>query len=78
MAEGNGNWVWKVITAIMIPAFFMLTSAVVANDKDSRARDEKTTEQLTKTVVEQKDINKDILLALREIQVDLRYLKNGR
>lgn len=67
------------IVALLI-TFYVQFHVPLANAiaQETRARQEKDVmlqENLNKAVVEQKDINKDILLALKEIQVDLRYIK---
>lgn len=84
MAEnGNGNskwtmWMAGVIASALTGAMFMTGNAVIANDKDSRSRDEKINECVQKSVVEQARTNQEILIALNTIQTDLRYIKSEK
>lgn len=79
MAEnGNGKWTMWIIGIILCTALPYIGSAVIVNDKDSRARDDKINESVNKSIIEQKQVNQEILLALKEIQVDMKYIrKNG-
>ena len=75
MASEVNGWVWKVITAIMIPAFILLTNHVIANDKDSRSRDKWTEDKLVLICEKQQMVNQEILVALKGIQTDMKYIK---
>lgn len=77
MTNGNG-WTWKVLTVIMIPAFFMLVSAVIANDKDARERDTTITEKLSLSSQEQNKVNQQILVTLAEIKSDIKYMRGRK
>ena len=76
MNNGNGKIdIWKIMTAIIIPVIFFMGSNLIASDKESRQRDIHLEEKLTQCVSEQKDVNKDILVALAEIKTDLKYIR---
>ena len=74
-SNGSNGWTWKIMTAILIPAFFALTSAVVANDKESRTRDEKITEVVSTNQVEMKDDLTQIKVMMASVSTDLKYLR---
>ena len=80
VSNGNGKWlVWLagILFTVLLTGFTTLTSHVVANDKDSRSRDEKITDCLTSSILEQKATNQEILIALAEVKSDLKYLRNN-
>lgn len=79
--NGNSMW-WKVVTAILIPCLLLIGTNVIANDRASRDRDDKTEERITTICEKQYDVNSEILVALKEIQTEQRVtkelIKNGR
>ena len=74
MGDKSGNWVWKLVTAIFIPVMFFMGNSVIANDKDSRNRDERVTEKLVLVTQEQQKVNQEILVSLAELNGDIKYL----
>ena len=76
-SNGNGTMVWKVITVVFVPVLFFMGNNVIANDKDSRTRDEKLAEKQVYIEIKQANINSEILVALMEIQTDLKYIKRN-
>jgi len=81
MAESNGNkwtmWMAGIMATVITSAMFMIGNNVIANEKDSRARDDCITEKVQKTIVEQQQTNQAILIALKEIQTDIKYIKKS-
>lgn len=71
--NGWAKWLVGVLFTILFTAFTTLTSAVIANDKDSRDRDGKMVEQLNSCVKEQMITNQQILVMLAEIKSDLKH-----
>ena len=87
MANGNGSSKWVmylvgVVVTVLTTALFALAQATISNDKESRFRDDKMEDSLQENVVAQKEINQNILIALKEIQMDVKFIKketaNGR
>jgi len=87
MSSGNGSskwvmWLAGIIATTLTTAMFTIGNAVVNNDKDGRARDDKIEDTVSSAVIEQKEINQNILIALKEIQMDVKFIKkettNGR
>ena len=80
VSNGNGKWVmWLggLLFTILFTGFTTLTNNVIANDKDSRKRDEKIADCMTTSIIEQKMVNQEILIALKEMQTDLKYIKRA-
>jgi hypothetical protein len=80
MSEGNGRnawimWLVGVIATVLTTAVFTLANAVVSNDQLSRCRDDVIEERLQKNVIEQKNINQNILISLKEIETTLKYIR---
>ena len=87
MANGNGSSKWVmylvgVVVTVLTTALFALAQATINNDKDARLRDDKIEETVASSVIDQKEINQNILIALKEIQMDVKFIKkettNGR
>jgi len=87
MANENGSskwvmWLAGILVTALTTAMFTIGNAVVNNDKDARTRDDKIEDVVSSSVVAQKDINQNILIALKEIQMDVKFIKkettNGR
>ena len=74
--NGWAKWLVGVLFTILFTAFTTLTTAVIANDKDSRDRDIKLTEQLNICIKEQMMTNQQILIALARIESDLKNERN--
>lgn len=74
--NGWAKWLVGVLFSILFTAFTTLTTAVIANDKDSRDRDTKVTAELNSAVKEQMVMNQEILISLAEIKQALK--ENGR
>ena len=80
--NGNGNsrwllWMAGILFTILFTGFTSLTNAVIGNDKDSRGRDEKINDRLQTSMTEQRMVSQKILIALKEVQTDLKYLKRA-
>ena len=73
--NGWTKWLVGVLFTILFTAFTTLTTAVIANDKDSRDRDTKMISELNSCVKEQMLTNQKILVMLAEIRSGQR---NGR
>jgi hypothetical protein len=67
--------IWKVTTAVFIPVLFFIGNSVIANDKDSRTRDEKLQEKIVLACEKQSECNSAILVTLAEIKGDLKIVK---
>lgn len=90
MTNGNGNgwtkWVIRFLVGTLATAIIVVLqvhdSKISAVEKDARVERKEMQNCLTKAVMEQKDINKDMLIALKEIQKDILYIRkdmdNGR
>jgi len=83
MAENGSRpwvmWLAGTIVTMLTIALTTIGNAVITNDKESRSRDDKIEDCLNLAVSNQQLTNQKILIALNEIQVDLRYIKrNGR
>lgn len=76
MANSNGSkmYLW-VFSAIVFPVLFFIGNSVIANDKDSRLRDTKIEEKQVVVREEQQKTNQEILLALKDIQWDIKIIK---
>ena len=81
MAEnGNGYWTkWLVgiVTTCIITALTMIGTNVIANEQNSRSRDDNLEEKLNLCVREQTKVNTEILVALAEMKNDLSYIKKA-
>lgn len=80
MSESNGNkaWIMWVLGIIIITVLPFIGNAVITNDKESRSRDDQIKENLQKCTVEQQQVNQQILVSLKEIQTDLRYIRKAQ
>ena len=80
MAEnGNGYWAkWLVgvVTTCIITALTMIGTNVIANDQNSRLRDDCLDDKFNAYAKEQTKINGDILVVLADIKADVRWVKN--
>ena len=78
MSEKNGNgfkvilWIFAII---VFPTLFFIGSAVIANDAKSLSRDDKIYDNLTEFKAERNKVTQEILVALAEMRVDLKYIK---
>jgi len=82
MANGNGNgWVLKSLVGFLLTTIFavlmFIGSNVIANDKDSRTRDDKIKENCRISMEKQTIVNQAILISLTEIKSDLKYIKGS-
>jgi len=80
MSTNNGYWVkWLVgiLTTLIITALTMMGNNVIANDKDSRERDDCIEIKLNSCIVDQTKVNTEILIALAEIKTDVGYIKKA-
>jgi len=81
MAENGSRpwvmWLAGTIVTMLTIALTTIGNAVITNDKDSRSRDDKIEECVNLAVSNQQLTNQKILIALNEIQVDLRYIKRN-
>ena len=79
MAEnGNGKWTfWLVgfIATAVLGSIMTLASHVIANDRDSRARDTTISKEVDDKSAQLYSVVSDIRIQLAEIKNDLRYVK---
>ena len=68
------DWIWKVITAILVPLMFLIGTSVIANDQCSRSRDTDLERQVNSIIVKQMECNEEIKLSLLSIQKDVEYM----
>jgi len=77
MANGNGHWVKWLVGTLFTISFFAITTlvtSVIANDKESRARDTKIEERVNEAILEQKQEMKEVAINVALIQKDIQYL----
>lgn len=85
MPAVNGNIMFRVITAILVPAMFFIGSAVIGNDKESRIRDHEISkdvisvnQKIADSMIAQTTINGQTNVVLERILVKLEQIeKNG-
>ena len=81
MAEnGNGKWTfWLVgfIATAVLGSIMTLASHVIANDRDSRARDTTTSKEVDDKSAQLYAVVSDIRIQLAEIKTDTSYLKKA-
>ena len=81
--NGWARWLVGILFTILFTAFTTLTTAVIANDKDSRDRDTKMAEQMVSCVRDitheikidkekQMIVNQQILVALARIEAEIK------
>jgi hypothetical protein len=75
----NGSWVIKVLLGFLFTILFAwitgITNHVIANEKDSRKRDECQQAEIIHITREQTKVNQQILVALAEQKSDLVWIK---
>jgi len=78
---GNGNgakiYLW-IFSAIVFPTLFFIGNNVIVEAKESRSRDVEIQKEMIKGKEDQQKINQEILLTLRDIQNDVKYIKKER
>ena len=84
MTNQNGGWVKYlvgVVVSALIAIMMMLGNNVIANDRDSRLRDKEildaTNRKVDEMCKEQEKTNKQILISLAELKLDIKYIKQA-
>jgi hypothetical protein len=84
MSKGNGWTIWLsgILATIVFTILSIMGTNLIATDKESRQRDSELQAEdkairgeLVKACVDQQRVNSDILVAVREIQTDIKYIK---
>lgn len=63
------------VTAVVMVILPSIATNVIANDKDTRAREKKMEDKYDRMIYAQLEVNKQLLVAITEIKSDLKYLK---
>jgi hypothetical protein len=80
MAENNGKWTfWLVgfLATALLGGLMTLTTHVIANDKESRARDTQICKETEEKNAQIYSVLYDIRVQLAEIKTDTSYLKKA-
>jgi hypothetical protein len=81
MTANSNGWTKYLVGVLVSLLFFivmpMLITNVIANDKDSRCRDEEIKREVQKNRNEQQQLNQEILVSLTEMKSDLKYIKQA-
>ena len=78
--NGNGKWTfWLVgfIATAVLGSIMTLASHVIANDRDSRARDTTISKEVDDKSAQLYAVVSDIRIQLAEIKTDTSYLKKA-
>ena len=73
--NGYTKWLVGTLFTVLFWGFTTLASNVIANDKEARQRDEDIKEDMVKVCSEQAMVNQSILITLKEIQTDMKYVR---
>ncbi len=77
-SKGENKWaLWLagIVSTLIITAITMISSNVIANDKDGRQRDVNIDNRITAVCNEQTKVNQEILIKLASISTDMQYVK---
>ena len=81
MSEGKSNnwtlWLAGVTVTMLTSALFMMGTNVIANDRDSRCRDNDIEDKVNNICEKQNAVNQEILVTLASMKTDLIYIKRA-
>ena len=81
MNNGKMNgWTRALVGFLFTIIFFVITTMsgyIIANDKESRTRDDQTKDMVVEGQKIQQKVNEKILITLAKIETDLSYIKKS-